>query len=320
LKFKQPILKYFYVVSSLLLLFLASCGPSSDYRDAYYGHEKAKDKFFADPLVFFDSLASKPRLDLSVEIPIADISFQKNYQNRTYYSKIFITVTVKNPAGDVVLTKTYTETSLYTYEEIKAKAGESQFYLYNYSLNPGTYKVDVEVADDYIKNEYKKSFNITAKDFSVSEISISDLMLLSKIDLKPDGTREISPQVSNNVFGLKELFVFFEIYNNSDKDIPKEYLVKLKNNKGAILKETTFSYNLAPGKNQKFESVFILSDLRKQIPVEKQMDMREKAKENGLSFTLEIVDKSTGIVETQKKLLFMPDRPPLEMMNRPPPR
>ena len=302
------------------MLFLASCGPSSDYRDAYFGPEKVKDKFFADPLVFYDSVTSKPRLDLSVEIPIANISFQKNYSNRTYYSKVFITVTLKNPAGELVLAKTYTETSLYTYEDIKAKAKDSQFYLYNFSLNPGTYKVDVEVVDDYIKNEYKKSYNITAKDFSAKETSFSDLMLLSKIDVKPDGTREISPQISNNVFGLKELFVFFEIYNNAGKDIPKEYIVRLKNSKGSVLKELTLSYIVSPGKNQKFESVFILSDLRKQIPVENQMETREKAKENGLSFILEILDKSSGTVESQKKLLFMPDRPPPEMINRPPPR
>lgn len=283
--------------------------------------DAGKYKFFADPLVFYDSGSAKPRLDLSVEIPVENISFQKNYQNQTYYSKLIITVNIKNSTGEVILTKTNTEQSLYSFEEIRAKAKDSQFYLYNFSVDPGSYKVEIEVNDDYLKSIYKKSFNVTAKDFNVQEITFSDLMLLSKVDINSDGTREISPRVNNNVFGLKELFMFFEVYNNSDNKISKDYTVRLKNNTGLVLKEYALSYSFNPGKNQKFETVFILNELRQQVPVETQMDMREKAKENALSFALEILDKSNNKLEAQKKLLFLPDKPLPEMMNRqPPPR
>lgn len=301
-------------------MFLLSCTPPSDYRELYVNREEEKDKFFASPLVFYDSDSSKPRLDLSVEIPISNISFQKNFQNQTYYSKIIITVNIKNSTGEIIISKSYSENSTYGYEEIKAKSKGSQYYFYNYFLYPGSYKVEVEINDDYARNINKKTFDVTVKDFGAQETTISDLMLLSKVNVNDDGTKDISPLIRDNVFGLKELFVFFEVYNFTGKEIPKEYSVKLKNNKGVVLKELMFSYNLSPGKNQKFESIFILADLRKQIPEDTKTDFREKTNKEDLSFTLEVLDKSNNKTEAQKKLMFLPDKPHPQMMNRPPQR
>ncbi len=124
-----------------------------------------RSKFFADPLVFYDIDSAKPRLDLNIEVPIETISFQKDYQNQIYDSKIIITVNVKNSSGEIVLTKTYNESSTYNYNEIKAKSKESQFYSYNFYVEPGGYKLSIEIKDVYLNREYVKSFDIPVKDF-----------------------------------------------------------------------------------------------------------------------------------------------------------
>ena len=281
---------------------------------------EGKDRFFAEPLVFYDSVSSKPRLDLSVEIPISNISFQKNYQNNTYYSNIFITVNLKNAAGETIHSKSYEEKSLYSYEEIKSKAKDSQLYFYSYSVVPDVYKLEVELKDEYMNSDYKKSFSINARDFVSQELSISDLMLLSNSEIKPDGTKEITPRINNNIFGFKEMFVFFELYNNAGREVAKDYSLKLKSSDGEILKESVIHYNLIPGKNQKFESIFLGKDIIKHLESEPAPDIYHQGPIKKYSFKIEMTDVVNGKAVASKELLFYPDRVLPGMINRPPQR
>jgi hypothetical protein len=301
-------------------MMIGACTPSSDFRDnpdRIRGLEK--NIFFADPLVFYEMDSLHPRLDLNIEIPIENISFQKDYADLTYHSKIIVSVNVKSSAGESVILKTYEEASSYNYNEIKEKSKESQYYFYNYVLKPGNYKLDVEVKDVYANNEFKKSFDVSVKDFKSSDVAVSDLMMLSKIEVNPDGTKDISPLISNNLLGLRELFVFFEIYNNTNAEISEEYVIKLKDNKESVVKEYNVSYVLSPGKNQEFESIFILKELKNYLPKEPQYDYYRDESIPDLYFKLEILDKSSNQVVAQKKLSLFPEKLRPRMLNRPPP-
>jgi hypothetical protein len=313
-------MRYLNIIAVALLMMISSCTPSSEFRDKqdkFQGLEK--NIFFADPLVFYEIDSLHPRLDLNIEIPIENISFQKDYADLTYHSKINVSVNIKNSAGESVISKTYEETSSYNYKEIKEKSKESQFYFYNYDVKPGNYKLDVEVKDVYANNEYKKSFDVSVKDFKSADVTFSDLMMLSKLEVNPDGTKDISPLISNNPLGLKELFAFFEIYNNTNTDIPEEYVIKLKDNKESVIKEYTVSYVLSPGKNQEFESIFILKELKNLIPKEPQPDYYKSEIKSDLYFKLEILDKSANQVVAYKKLSLYPEKFRPRMVNRPPP-
>jgi hypothetical protein len=313
-------MRYLNIIVVALLMMLSSCTPPADFRDnpdKFQGLEK--NIFFADPLVFYELDSLNPRLDLNVEIPVENISFQKDYADLTYHSKINVTVNLKSSSGESVISKTYEETSSYNYKEIKEKSKESQYYFYNYNIKPGNYKLDVVVKDVYANNEFKKSFDIAVKDFKSGDVTISDLMMLSKIDVNPDGTKDITPLISNNILGLKELFAFFEIYNNTNAEISKEYAIKLKDNKESVVKEYTVNYVLSPGKNQEFESLFILKELKNYLPNEPQYDYYQNESKPDLYFKLEILDKSSNLVVAQKKLSLFPERLRPRMVNRPPP-
>jgi hypothetical protein len=313
-------LKHINKISIIFLFVLSSCAPSGDrggFSDRMSAFEK--DKFFADPLVFYSIDSAKPRLDLSIEVPIENISFQKDYKNQIYDSKITITVNIKNQAGETTLSKSYIETSSYDYKEIKEKSKESQFYFYNFYITAGNYKVEVVLKDNNTNNEYTKSYDVAVKDFKSHDVTISDLMVLSKIDVASDGTKEITPLISNNIFSLKEMYAFFEIYNNTEKEITKEYVFRLKDNKDEIVNEAAMSYVLAPNKNQKFETLFLLKGLRKYIPVERQFEFDPDAQPKSIFFKLEIIDKSSNPAASQKKLFFFPDNPMHVMMRRQPP-
>jgi hypothetical protein len=314
-------MRYLNIIAVALLMMISSCTPSSEFRDKldkFQGLEK--NIFFADPIVFYEMDSLHPRLDLNIEIPIENISFQKDYADLTYHSKITISINAKNSAGESVISKIFEETSSYNYKEIKEKSKGSQFYFYNYNVKPGNYKLDVEVKDVYANNEFKKSFDVSVKDFKSGDVTFSDLMMLSKVEVNQDGTKDITPLISNNLLGLKELFTFFEIYNNTNADLPGEYLIKLKDNKESVVKEYTVNYVLSPGKNQEFESLFILKELKNYIPKEPQYDYYRNESMPDLYFMLEIINKSSNQVVAQKKLSLFPDKLRPRMVNRPPPR
>ncbi len=144
-------------------------------------------------------------------------------------------------------------------------------------------------------------------------------MVLSKIEVARDGTKEITPLVNSNIFGLKELNAFFEIYNNTDNAITKEYIIRLKDNNDVTINESIFSYQLSPNKNQKFETLFMLNRLEEYFSEDSQTDKGSVENLKSLFFKLEILDKTTGETVAKKKLLFFPDKPMHGMMNRRPP-
>lgn len=288
-------------------LILCSCTPPSDYRE--FPQETIllkKEKFYADPLLFYEVDSLKTRLDLYIEIPIENILYKKNNDNEKYESKITFTIGITNLSNENIFTKTYNEFSAYSNEEITKKSKESQYYFYNFFIEPGSYKIEIKVNDNNSKNEYKKLVDLSVKDFKSQELIFSDLMILSKYKINENGTKEITPLINNNIFGLKEFFVFFEIYNISNSDITKEYEYRIKDNKNVVAKEDMLTYSLTPSKNQKVENIFVMKELKKYLPKEPDFDFFLYDNEQNIFFKLEIIDKSNNEIVANKKLFFSP--------------
>ncbi|MCX6163282.1 MAG: hypothetical protein NTU73_00190 [Ignavibacteriae bacterium] len=308
--------KFFIIL--IFLLFSFSCTPPSDYREfPQQSPLLKKEKFYIDPLIFYDSDSLKTRLDMYIEVPIENILYKKNINSGKYESKITLTINITNLNNENILAKTHNEYSAYSGEEMMKKSKESQYYFYNYFVEPGNYKIEIKIKDSNSKNEYKKSIDLFVKDFKSQEITFSDLMILSKYKINKDGTKEITPLINNNIFGLKEFFVFFEIYNENDNDITKEYVYKLKDNKDITIKEDVLIYSFTPFKNQKVENIFIVKELKKYLPEESDFDFYLFDNEKNIFFELEIIDKSSNEIVASKKLSFLPKRLIPEMQNKP---
>jgi hypothetical protein len=306
---------------SLIFICFYSCSaPKQRGEFPMYPSIEKKEKFFADPVTFYDSDSSNARLDLFIEIPYGNIIFKKNISTGNFEFKITQTIIITNLTNKNIIIKTYDDSAAYSNDEMIIKSRESHYYLYNYFIDPGNYKIEIKVKDNNSKDEYKKSFDLSVKDYKSSEVAFSDLMLLSKYKINEDGSKEITPLISNDIFGLKEFFVFFEIYSRTNNDITKEYVYKLKDNKDVIIKEDAFTYTLSPGNNQKVENIFVLKELKKYIPEELDFDFFLYDNEQNISFKLEIIDKSNNEIVASKKLAFVPKMLGPEMNKKPPMR
>jgi hypothetical protein len=309
--------KFLLIITSLLFSF--SCTPPSNYRDMPSQHFMFnRDKFFMDPLVFYDTDSSKARLDLYFKIPVENIIFIKNEKNDKYESKLFISVILKNVNNEQIFNNNYNVSSAFGEEEMKKISKEAQYYFYNYYLEQGKFKLDIKITDENAKTNYKKSFDLQVKDFSSQKISFSDLMLLSRYNINDDGTKEITPLISNNIFALKEFFVFFEIYNMGGDSVTKEYIYRIKDEKDIVIKTDSLTYSLSQNKNPKTIKISLEKELKKYVFEESDFEFFPAEKKLFENFKIEITDKANNEIVASKKLIFFPDRPPQGMQNKPP--
>lgn len=305
----------------IISVILFSCAPPSGQRDfpQHFPLSK-KENFYVDPLVFYEADSLKERLDIYIEIPFENIIFKKNIYSEKYESVISLNISLTNANNEKIISEIYLDSSSYTNEEMIKKSKESKYYFYNFYIEPGNYKTVITVNNNNSKDELKESIDLSVKDFKSKEIIFSDIMILSKYKINENGTKEITPLINRNIFGLKEFFMFFEIYNKTENDVTKEYIYKIKDNKDVIIKEGILKYFLAPGKNQKVENIFVLKELKKYLPEEPDFDFFLYDNEKNIYFILDIIDKSNSEIVASKRLNFIPEKTKFSFNRKPPMR
>lgn len=297
------------IIIILSLVFSFSCTPPQDYRDRpehFLMFEK--NRFFIDPLVFLDKDSLKPRLDLYLAIPPENILFKKTGANGNYESKINIFVTITNSNNEQIIKKNYPLTSTFGENEMKRVSKELKFSFYSYFIEPGKYKLEIKIVDDIAKKEYFKAEELNVQNFDSQNIAFSDVMLLKNYSVNENGKKEITPLVTNNVFKLKDVYAFFEVYCKSDSGQSKEYIFKVKNNKGIYIKEETVELTLSYPSSKITQKIISQDEFMKHQP--ERMDFEDFSpddKDFGI-LQLDIFDKSENKIVATKKFSLLPDK------------
>lgn len=310
-------LSVLFIFGFFVLSFLSSCSPpqsQTGYPDDFPAYKK--EKFYFDPLVFFDSDSLKPRLDLYIELPTENMLFRMNNSSNKYESDISVTVHIENSVSNQEIIRVYDKFYSYSDEEMKKISKESHYLFFNYEIESGHYNLEIKIKDKYSGKEYTKYGDFTVKDFDSADIASSSIMVLSGYSVKDDGTNEITPLISNNIFGLREFFIFFELYNKNKSDVIKEYYYIITDKENNVIKEAPLIYTLSPGINKKIERIDIARDIKKFLPEEPDFDFFIFDNEANVNFNLELIDKSDNVLVSGKNLLFMPDKRPEFHMQR----
>lgn len=296
-----------YIVFANSVFF--SCMPPPDYRDRpdhFLLFEK--DRFYIDPLVFRDNDSLTPRLDLYISIPSENIIYKKTSANGNYELSLNILVTVLNSDSDTLLRKLYDVSKLYSEKEMKRVSEEPEICFYSYPINPGKYKLDVKISDRNSKNVYTKKEELEVKDLYSDNFSVSSVMVLSGFNLNSDGTKEISPLISNNISRLNDVYIFFEAYSKSDSSLSKELVFKIKNSNGAIIKEESGEFTLENFTGKFFRKILSRNEIIKHKPDIRDFDEFDPDDKNFGILTLEIYDKQNNKLLASKKLSVLPDK------------
>ena len=242
---------------------------------------------FTDPLVFYLNDSNNARLDIYIEVPIPNIIFRRNPATQIFESSLTISINIRDLNEQTLNNKVYNEQTSYTEEEMNNEKDGSLYYLKTFYQNPGISFLNLKVKDNNSGREFLRQDTINIKDKSRQNVLFSDIMILSDFKIDSEGKKEITPIVNNNAFNLKDFYIFFEIYNNSDSTISKQYSYKIKSESDKIVSEGSFAYNLSKGKNKEFEKLDFFS--------------REP-----LKYKIELTDRESGEVVASKRFVYSP--------------
>lgn len=302
------------LLSVISVVSISSCSSQKEAVNRLKDFES--EMFFAEKEVHYIYDSSKAEMVLYLEIPIENLLYQINYRNNLYESKINISVSITGANDSEIVSKSYNEYSAFTETEIKEKARQSLFYVYKYYPGPGKHTLNIKVKDENSENEYTKTYTFQVRDFTAKSITAGDLLLLKDYVEKPDGTKEITPLIRNNISDMKNLYVFFEIYNNSQSDSEKQFILKISDSTGKHTFADTLTYNLKIGKNRKIEKLNF-QKIGLQIKDKENQISQYKFINPGMSIKIELKDKMSDEILSEKKLSVIPERSTPEMHKSP---
>lgn len=200
-------MKAFFRIFFLIAL-LGEISISQQYKDK---------QFFAyDILNFYSTEGTNSRIDIYISVPLSNLEFKRSKNDKsTYISKLDISIDVFDDSGQKVFNNV-------SKEEIKIKtvkqeylSSSSQLFTKNLFLIPGKYRFDISLFESSTKKKYEQSRSIYVEDFRREPMSISNVMIVSK--LVQDGSkRTITPEPSRNIGGLDTFYLFCYIYNASN--------------------------------------------------------------------------------------------------------
>jgi len=170
--------------------------------------------FFFDVFNFaeYDDYGLNGRLDVFVHVPNDIITFIK--RSEFYVGGYSVTVLIRDTENNRLLRDEMWErkVELLTFERTNNPA-YYDLSQRTFTLEPGTYLLEVLYEDKESQKEYRLSRSVTVVKFDANLPGISDIMLVRNVESK--GLRkQISPQIDPNVAALESGFeVFFEVYN-----------------------------------------------------------------------------------------------------------
>ncbi len=204
----------------LILSLLLACSSLVLAQAEMSGRQESKGPFF-----HFDAVNvatpghyEQSRLSLFIEVVYDELQFVK--MTDSYEANYEVSIMIEDKDGDQVDGKTYHETvTVQNFDMTNKRMMYSQSNQ-NFDLEPGSYKVSVEVFDDETNLNTKVSKNVKLANFSQEHLATSDIIFLSQIQLDSTGALQgIRPQVSDALKGLSApAFAYIEIYNPLHSD------------------------------------------------------------------------------------------------------
>ena len=206
-----------------------------------YSQEKKKvDMFNLDILNFFSPDSTKTRLDIYTEVPFNKVEFKHDEKSNSFFTDIDLAISIKDLYDNSVFYKVYKESITTPQTDIEYLASNSQIIIKNIFLEPGDYKIKVSIYELSTKKYSEKDENIKVKDFLKDPLTLSDIMIVSKLN-EIDNRKFITPDVSRNVSELDTFYFFFFVYRNSESpSIEVNSIVKDSKNNRVFEDKKTF--------------------------------------------------------------------------------
>jgi GWxTD domain-containing protein len=264
-------MKKFKLILVLVLISVAGVSINAQIKDNQLTTFKLnKEYFYIDPLVFYPLDSAVGRLDLYVEIPLENISFKQLNNGENYEAALTLSIQIRNSSDEQVIMQTYDDKITNTKSEQKKLTDKSVSSLKSYFLKPDLYKLIFVIKDKSASNEFTKETSFTVKNPLIERLISSSIMLLSNYEQDSKGEKEITPIINSNVGTLETFYLFTEVWNRGEYDIPNKLLnLKISDEKNKNIFDTLITVNLKVGMNSVIQKLYTekytIGDLKMEI-------------------------------------------------------
>ncbi|MCX7877450.1 MAG: GWxTD domain-containing protein [Ignavibacteria bacterium] len=189
--------------------------------DISLGQQTREKQFFNyDILNFYSDEGTNSRIDVYISVPLMNLEFKRSKSDKSsYISKLDINIDIFDDKGQKVFSNVSKEEVITKTVKQEYLSVSSQLFTKNIFLKPGKYKFDISLFELSTKKKYEESRSVDVEDFRANPLSISDVMIVSKMSLE-GSKRTITPEPSRNTGGLDTFYLFCYVYNFSgDKQI-----------------------------------------------------------------------------------------------------
>jgi len=180
---------------------------------------KKIDMFNLDVLNFYSPEGTKSRVDIYIEVQLGKLEFKRSKKDKTaFVSKFDLVIEVKDNTGMMVYNNVSKEevTTQETGQEYLSQ--NSHILTRNLFLAPGEYDLHVSINEKSTQIYSEKKRKIIVEDYASKPLSISDVMIVSKMT-QVSGKKVITPDVARNVGNLDTFYIFYYIYNSGEEQL-----------------------------------------------------------------------------------------------------
>ena len=232
------------VCSSVFLILLKSLSAQvENYSEKPYSFNT---KYYQDFLSFESDQEGKTRVDIFIQVPYTEVQFVKAPGG--FRASYTITVSVFDEDKEKLLVEKSWREKIETpdFEETTSKSNYN-LSLRSFYLIPNKYFIRTAVEDEDSRETYSSENAYTVRDFS-DDVSVSDIMLISK-QTKKEGNNKILPNISGNITAEKGgMPVFFEMYSKRPQSVDIKFQIEDREEK--IVYDTTLYRDIDTGRTQ----------------------------------------------------------------------
>jgi GWxTD domain-containing protein len=173
--------------------------------------------FFFDAIVYATEHPGKSRIDFYVQVPYNELRFIK--EGETYTARYDVTLNVLDGNQSVLEDRSWSvDVRL---PDIRQTTSSKLYSLTQreVEIKPGQYRIAVQMKDQDSKKAGKLQRSLLVTDFEKDSLSLSDVMMVSRLSVSTGGKRTIVPNIRGSVGTEDEaFFLFFEVYHHVPMD------------------------------------------------------------------------------------------------------
>ena len=173
------------------------------------------------PTILMDAYAfrgpvgdTRARVDVYLSVPYQSLQFEGH--NKSLAGQYKVNLIVRDSASRKVVDSAYTRSIVENeYAITRGSTGKADNSVRTLTLQPGTYRVELTVSDQFSRREYEQSRQLVVPDLTNDLPNLSSIMLLKEIEQNGDRYR-ITPSVGDVVWSTESpLFAFVEVISDS---------------------------------------------------------------------------------------------------------